>query len=419
MRFLFALTLGVCLHAETRQLDLKAAAALAESQHPTLALAKLETLLARQEERIVRSAYGPQIQGLAESAYQTTNLQGIGLIFPGFGARVGPFRTFNLRPQATQTLIDLSLLASIKATRFQTAQKRFNEETAREALRVAAVQLYLQVFEARARRSAAQARIRGAEALVQQVETRESLGGASKLDVSRQREQLEAERVALTSAERDERILLTSLKEALGVAQSDDLELRTPLLLPPASEAAVIRAEQKALDAQRQAAEWNLDAAKKERLPKLTGFGDFGVFGASPTQNLSTYQIGARLTVPLWTSGRLDAQIAKARLAVEQAQTARRREDLRIEQEIAAAREEYRATQATIERLTAQLNAARETVELTKLRVEAGLATATDSTTAQAIVAETEESLIRTRYGQQVALARWAYARGDLGSVLP
>lgn len=419
MRMLYLLTLVVCLQAETQNLDLKSAAALAESQHPQVALARLETLLAKQEEIRTRSGYLPQIQGIAEGTYQTTNLQGIGLIFPGFPNRVGPFRTFNLRPQATQTILDLSLLDSIRATGWASEQRRWNEETAKEGIRLAAVQLYLQVFEARARIAAAEARIRGAQAILEQSKTQQSLGGASKLDVARQQERYEAELYAKTLAERDERVVLTSLKEALGLPQTVELQLKAPVLLPPASDAAQVRSEIKALEAQTRQAEWQLKAAKKERLPKLNGFGDFGLFGTGPEQSLSTYQIGARLTVPLWTSGRLEAEIAKARLAVEQAKTARRRQDLLIEQEIAAARKEYESAAESLAALERQLNAARESLELTRLRVESGLATSTDTTTAQANLRETEETLIRTKYSQQIALARWARAKGDLASVLP
>jgi outer membrane protein TolC len=311
------------------------------------------------------------------------------------------------------------LLDSIRATKFASEEKRWNEETAKEGIRLAAVQLYLQVFEARARMAAAEARIRAAGALLEETKTRESLGGASKLDVARQEEQYEAERYAKTLAERDERVVLTGLKEALGLPQGEELELRAPVLLPPVSEAAVLRSEQKAIDAMAQGAALELRGARRERLPKLSGFGDFGVFGTGPEQSVSTYQIGARVTVPIWTSGRLEADIAKARLAVEQAKTARRRQDLLVEQEIAAARKEYESAGASLVALERQLAAAKESAELTRLRVEAGLATSTDSTTAQANASETEEALIRTKYTQQIALARWARARGDLGSVLP
>jgi outer membrane protein len=419
MRSFLLLTLVVSLRAETRSLDLKSAAALAESQHPQVALARLESLLAMQDEIRARSAYLPQINAIAEGTYQTTNLQGIGLIFPGFSSRVGPFRTFNLRPQATQTILDLSMLDTIRATKFASDQRRWNEETAKEAIRLAAVQLYLQVFEARARIAAAEARMQASRAILEQTKTRESLGGASKLDVARQQERHEAEVYAKTLAERDERVILTSLKEALGVAQEEALDLKTPVLLPPASEAAQLRSEQKALDAQSRQAELQLRSAQRERLPKLSGFGDFGVFGTGPEQSVSTYQIGARLTVPLWTSGRLEADIAKARFAVEQSKTQRRRQDLLVAQEIAAAQKEYESAAASIAALDRQLAAARETLDLTRLRVESGLATTTDTTIAQANLSETEETLIRTRYAQQIALARWARARGDLDSVLP
>ena len=416
-----ALLLGLAfgLTAQSNSLTLKSALELADKQNPSIAIAKLETLEAQAALARTRSTLRPQINGVIQGVYQTTNLQGVGLIFPGFPARVGPYRTFTMRPQATQTLFDLSLLSQVRAARATAEQRKWNEETAREGLRLAVVQLYLQWFEARSRTSAATARIAAAEALLNQVQNKESAGGASKLDVSRNQQQLFAERYLLTLAERDALTLETSLKELLGLPQQQSLELAPPLLTDAGLAAEPNRAEAKSLSAQRLAEEHQLAAAKRERLPKLEGFGDFGLYGQGPDQSLSTYQIGATLRFPIYTGGRLAADIRATQIRPDRTRQQQRQLDLQIDREIAESLRELASARKSLIELAAQVRAAQETLDLTRLRFESGLATSTDTTTAQSTLAEAQELEIRARYSEQLAIAKLARARGDVRQALP
>ncbi len=133
----------------------------------------------------VKAGYGPQLSLVIGGAYQTTNLQGIGVIFPGFPSRVGPYRTFNARPVLTQTVLDLSLLEEIRASRERIREVKEEAEVTKEATIFAVLQLYLQALEAESRVSAAQARLRTAEGVLVQTMDREQAGAASRLDIER------------------------------------------------------------------------------------------------------------------------------------------------------------------------------------------------------------------------------------------
>ncbi len=416
-RFTLFLAGALACHAELRRLDLRGAVELASTQAPTVAIAHLQMLEAQANERVIKSAYRPQINGVVQGAYQTTNLQGVGLIFPGFPSRVGPYRSFNLRPQATQTILDLSLLSSIQAGKLQSEQRRWDTESAREAIRLAAVQLYLQLFEARSRIAAADARIAAADALLTQSRDRESLGGASKLDIARNAQQMYAERILRAQADRDAQGIESSLKEALSLPQTDSLDLAAPLIGGDPGTAQT-RPAQRALDSQSTVETQLRNAARRERMPKLSAVGDWGLQGQGPDKSLSTYQIGATLTIPIFTGGRIEADIAKAELRLRQTEQARRRLDLQIAREADQARKELHAAVAIAKESEAQRQAAATTLDLTKLRFEAGLATSTDTTTAQANLAEADEQSIRALYAKQIAQARLANALGNLDSIL-
>jgi outer membrane protein TolC len=98
-------------------------------------------------------------------------------------------------------------------------------------------------------------------------------------------------------------------------------------------------------------------------------------------------------------------------------------EELRAEKtklELAIAREaaqsaivyEARTKAAGAARQSAE--AAAKVVELARLRYEGGLATSVDTVTAQAALAEAEETAIRAKYDAAMALARLAWAKGDV-----
>jgi outer membrane protein TolC len=87
---------------------------------------------------------------------------------------------------------------------------------------------------------------------------------------------------------------------------------------------------------------------------------------------------------------------------------------LQVEQEIAQAQVEREAARAALGSSAKAAAAAREALELSRLRYGAGLATNLDVVTAQGEVSETEEEEQRTRYETLVATARLAAAQGDV-----
>jgi outer membrane protein TolC len=414
--------LAVCLAAaEAPPLTLKQALEQADTLSPEIQLARLKWLESIAETKAVRAGYQPQLSANVTAAYQTINLQGIGLFVPGFGGRVGPFRTFNARPVLTQTVLDLSLLSRMRAAREREDGLRFELETAREATRLAVAQIYLQIQQAESRIAASQARLRAAEALWRQSLDFEQAGTASKLDVARTAQRYRSEQAAVSGAVRDRDELTTLLLRTIGLDPAGRVRL-APLAaagkLPEASAAAAVgqRAEIRALDSRIRAGQQEQAAALRQRLPRIGVSGDYGVAGAGPDRSLSTYTTGATLTIPLWTGRRIESEAEAARLRIEQSRAQRRAAELRIAQEVEQARIAIDAAARSLLSHEQAAGAAREALELSRLRFEAGIATSVDTTVAQAALAEAEDAVIRTRYEMRLAEARLAWAMGNLWS---
>jgi outer membrane protein TolC len=415
------LVLSVCLRAQ-RTLTLREALELADRLNPDVQAARLRILENEARAGATRSAYGPQVEARAAGTYQTINLQGVGLLFPGAPSRIGPFRTFDARPVVRQTVLDAPLLEQIRAAQFGVAASRKDEEAVRETVRLAVAVLYLQAFQADSRIRAAEARLETAAAALAQAREKESGGTASKLDVARAEEQQESERVRLIEARRDREVLVSLLRRTIGVEDAGGLALAEP----PAprmgltasgealGEALRQRAEIDAAASRIDAAAAEVRRAERERWPRLDFSGGFGLSGAGPDQSLSTWSIGAALTVPLWTSGRIENGVKEARARRNQAEQAARQAKLTIAQEVEQAGIEVEAAARAFQAASRAAAAARESLELARLRFGAGLTTNLDVIAAQGALAEAEEAAIRARYDGQVAAARLARARGSV-----
>ncbi len=410
MRRIWMAPLYVCLLANAQTLTLQEALDRAAKQNPGVQIARLRLLEQQARTEAVQSAYKPQANIVVGGAYQTNNLQGIGLIFPGFPNRLGPFRTFNARPVVTQTVLDFSLLAGIRAARSEAAAAKLDIEAVREETQAGVISLFLQTFQAQSRLRAAQARLASAEALLAQVKDREQSGGASQLDVARNQQQRQSEQLAVIAAEQELRLLRPALGELLGAPVATDLAEPVLVMAYPTGARPDIQAQ----ELREQAAQQEVAQAKRERMPRLTAFGDYGALGAGPDRAIGTYNVGATLTIPVWTGGRIEANVEAARQRAEQRKEETRRlrlaADRQAEQAQIAYQEQMRAAAAAAE----SSDAARKVLDLARLRYESGLATSVDTVTAQAALAESEEAEIRARYGTQLALAQLAFAKGDV-----
>lgn len=425
MRIIALLVLSVPILAAQnppRLLTLREALDQTGKQSPEVQLALLRVLEAQANTGVVKSAYQPQLNAVTTGTYQTINLQNIGLIFPGFADRVGPFRTFNARPVLTQTVLDLSLLSKIKSSRERERSLNFDAETTRDAALVAVLQLYLQIQQAESRIKAAQARVETAQAVLRQAQDFEQAGTANKLDVARAEQQFHVEQAAVTQARRDRDVLLTSMLRTIGLPPEEPVQLEAPILevRPLAEDAVKIaltqRPELRSIDSRMRVASLDRESAERDRLPKLSFTGDYGVAGVGPERSLSTYLVGATLTIPLWTGRRIESEIAAAKYRIEQSKAERRGQELRVAEEVRQSQIEMAAAQETLRSAGLATKAAREALELARLRFGAGISTNIDTTQAQGILAQAEDFEIRSRYDYFVARARLARAMGNVYS---
>lgn len=428
------ITLYVCLlhgpQAAAQQatdLTLRDAVAQALAQNPDVQIANLSRVEAEAGYEQSRSQLLPQFSASAVQRRQTSNLQGIGLAFPGFPSRVGPFNAFDARPQFSQTVLDLGAWQSIRAAKQRIAQADAGEQAVRQATALAVISLYLQAIELESRMAAGQSRLKSAGAVERQVNAAYQEGTASKLDFSRAVLQTQSERAALNALEGSLAITKQALLRLLGKRENIDLRLAdnldslggnpTPI---DAAEKAAIEKNPELLALRHGVAAARSDAlkARMQRLPKVSFVADYGVNGRTPSASLSTYQYAGVVEFPIFTSGRIGGEIKAAQARLHRAEESLRAGELKVLAELRGSHAEWNAAREGAEAARLAVAAARENLDLSRARYDAGIADSVSVLQAQASLAELENLQISTLVTRELALARLLFASGNVVAYL-
>lgn len=163
-----------------------------------------------------------------------------------------------------------------------------------------------------------------------------------------------------------------------------------------------------------QAADWAGRAARAAWWPRLDGFGSYGLWTIPSGDAVLEWQVGVRVSYPLFTGGarsrRAAAAGARAEEAQEQLAVARLRSREALDQALTAVEEQSAraaAVATAVEHLT-------EVARIEHLALEAGEGTQTDFLRAQADLRRARAELAQAEYGRVLALVQLARATGDL-----
>lgn len=437
MNRVFALTmLFVCLlvgqnapapQAPSRVLTLREAVQQALAQNPDVQIANLSRVEAQAGYQQARSQLLPQLNAAAIQRRQTSNLQGIGLVFPGFPDRIGPFNAFDARPQLSQTVLDFGAWQSVRAAKERIAQAGAGEEATRQATALSVISFYLQALELESRIAAGNTRIASAEAVEKQVKAGYEAGTASKLDYSRALLQRQSEVASLKRLEGSLAVTKQALLRLLGQRENTALQLADRLESVAAGAETLEAMEQQAMAGNPEltalrhavsAARAETRRARLQRLPRVSFVADYGVNGRTPTGSLSTYQIAGVAEFPLFTSGRISGEIKAADARLRSAEETLRRSELRVLSEARGSFDEWTAAKDGALAAQAAVAAARENLELSRARYEAGVADSVSVLQAQASLADLENLELSTLVSRELARARLLFAAGDVNAYL-
>ena len=174
------------------------------------------------------------------------------------------------------------------------------------------------------------------------------------------------------------------------------------------------RPEMKALAAQAHMAELARRGASESRLPTLNFFGTWGEQGLSAPSAIPAYIYQVTVDVPLFTGGRIRAEIAKANLEIKKVE--QERNDLRnqIALEVKTSQAQLDAAQHEVDVANLGVKLAQEEVSQARDRFQAGVANNIEVVSAQDALARANDNQIAALYGYNQARADLSHAIGQI-----
>ena len=409
--------------AQALRLTLDRAVGLALKQNPTAQIAILAAAQSEQDKNIARADLLPQVNARISDQAEKVNLRaqfGGQTPFPGFPKTIGPYQVFSAGPTFGGPVFDLTLWRRYQAAQSTMSAGKSNSLSTREQVILLVVSQYIGTLRAVADVQASQSRVQLAQALYDQAADLQKEGVGTGIDTLRANVELQNEKQRLIQAETSRETSLYGLSRLLNLDPRQPIELGDSLSFfdTPQPElgaslelALAERQEWKALEAQLKAAGYQKKAAQDSRLPSLRFDANFTYVGTSSNTTLPTYNYAATVNLPLFTGGRIHAEIVRADLEIRK--LGQQQDDLRnqIALDVKTALINLNSARNEVQVANLGVQLSTEEVDQARDRFKAGVANNIE-------VIQAQDALSRANDNQIAALYRFNQARADLARAI-
>jgi outer membrane protein len=412
----------------TLRLTLEQAVNLALKQNTTAQIAQIVAAESVQDKNVARAELLPQANLNVGEQWQRLNLAAEfgGGTFPGlppgfaFPGHIGPFSLFSAGASFNGPIFDLTLFRRYQASRNTANASKLDSQSTREQVVLLIVSQYIGTLRASADVQASQSRVDLAQALYDQAADLQKEGVGTGIDTLRANVELQNEKQRLIEAEAQRETSVFGLSRLLNLDPRQPVELADSLSFfetpQPEMEASIeeglaARPEWKSLEEQIKAAEYQKKASSESRLPSAHYNGNYTQLGVDPPSVIPTYSYAGSVTMPLFTGGRIHAEIARANLEIQRIE--QQQEDLRNQIaldvktaliNLGSARNEVQVANLGVQLSNQEVGQARD-------RFQAGVANNIE-------VIQAQDSLARANDNQIAALYRFNQARADLARAI-
>lgn len=403
------------------RLTLKDAVQLALKQNPQRVIAQILISESDRNSQIARSALLPQADIAAAAVRNQYNLQTVERHFPR--ATAGPYQFIQAGPEYSQSILNLPLIRGYQIGKEGTRQARADEITTRENVVTAIVDQYLLILRALATRDAANARVALAQRLYDQAAELQRTGIGLSIDTVRANVELQNEKQNLIDAETLTHTTKYDLANSLDLPREQELDVTDHLDfydLPALEKEALLnqalasRPEIRSLNSQQRIARLSTDSAREERLPKLDFSGFWYYQGAHFTDGVPAYNYSLSLEFPIFTGGRIRAEVAHAKLEEDRIAEVRRQLEAQIIDEVKSALDQLNAARNSVDVANLGYTLAGEEVAQAQRRFAAGVTTNVEVITAQDALARASDNQIAALFQFNLSRATLARATGEI-----
>jgi outer membrane protein TolC len=288
------------------------------------------SVVTRAERRRSLAALLPQISARAQQTYENVSFRQLGLKLPpiaGFSlpATSGGFGYSDLRVAVQSPVLNVELLDRYRAQKGQEAASELSTKDARDVVVFAVGAAYFQVVASQARLATARAALASAREVDRQVSDQYKAEVSPEIDMLRAQVELSTAEQRVVNAtndlEKDKLTLnrITGLPRAQAWVPSHEYEYTA---LPDQDVESENYSRTRAdLQSARQsvgAAEYLLKAARAQRLPVISFGANYASAGLNPGNYNQVYSISGAVSVPLFTGGRIRADVQQAEAVLAQ-----------------------------------------------------------------------------------------------------
>jgi outer membrane protein len=409
------------------RITLEQAVSLAVKQNPTEQIGLITAAEAQQDKNVSRAALLPQVDLRTSEELQRQNLQALFggkpiINVPGekLPNHVGPYSLFSIGPGLSTPIFDFSLWKQYRASQSTLEAARASSDATREQVILLVVSQYIGAIRNVADVSASQSRVDLAQALYDQAADLQKEGVGTGIDTLRANVELQNEKQRLIEAQNNRDAAIFGLSKILNLDPRQKVELADslgffetpqPEVDPSIDQALGARPEWKQIEAQQRALKFEKQAVEGSRLPSFKAEGNWAELGTKPDNVIPTYTYTASMDMPLWTSGRIHAQVVKANLELQriEQQKSDLRNQIALDVKTALLNLESARNEVQVANLGVEL--AKQEVDQARDRFRAGVANNIEVITAQ-------DSLSRANDNQIAALYRFNQARADFARAI-
>ncbi len=387
----------------------------------TAQLAESQAARARIAQREALSGLLPQSDARLQRYSESINLATFGFELPGQPPVIGPFNVIDAQVTAAMQLFNLAALRYYEASRAGVEASRWRLQQAQNDVTIGVARLYVMVQRADAQAASREASVKLFEQLARVAQDEFEAGTGTRLDVAQANVQLARAREALLRAQNDRESARIALLSAIGANQSDDITL-APLTAPsgdaPAIDAALAtarehRPELKEAEAAARAAELTLSSAKARRIPRLelSFLGDYA--GNTTDEMHSSRRIAGALAMPIFR-GEIPANIARARLELEDVRTRATAAERNVEQQVRTSILMLQNADARVAVASETVKVATDALTIARDRRAAGYGSSIEVDRAEDAYRQAQEDLIAAEADAALASVQVQYATGEL-----
>jgi len=379
-------------------------------------------LQAHGQMRVARSSLLPNLNGSLREVAQQSNLASQGLRLPGIPKIVGPYNYVDLRATLSQSIADLTAWNNYRSGQENLKASQMAAKDARDLVVLAVGGAYLQVIAAQARVESAKAQVETARAVFDQTKQRREVGLNAQFDVNRNQVEYQTQQQRLTTLQNDLAKQKINLCRMMGLPPDTNLQLADNVPYSPAPslsyedavrEALETRADLKSAEAAARSADRAHTAARAERLPSVVVAADYGAIGVNPAQTHGTFNVTGTVRLPIWQGGRTEGDIEQAQAAVNQRQAELGDIRARIQSELKDAYLDMESAASQLQVAESNQKVARENLDLTHQRLEAGIADSVEGTRALETTASADLDYITSLLAYNLAKLSVARALGN------